>query len=387
MISSTPFTNSAVHANTSCSQEDDALRLPLALLYSLIFLLGLAGNLLALWVFLFLQTGVNSIRVFLINVALADLVLVACLPFRVLYHFQGNVWTLGELACRAVGNLFYMNMYVSITLLGLISMERYLKVGRGWRRSMAQRWTRGNRWSYISCTVLWIVSLALVLPMIALEEGNETSGKCFQYKQRRTAQGRAYFNLLMVALFWTVFVGVVASYAQIARRLLQASRSRPDFPNASRYAGSARRAFVVPVLFALCFGPYHTFRGIYVLSQLHDTTCETRRLMDHTNEAMLLFAALNSALDPLMYFLLSGSMRRAVAQALMWMRIERGTFESSTTELRRTSLSLVSTAAALATSRGSVENSVSFTKRCANPPGSSERNWCGLRDLSVRAEI
>ncbi|XP_016420018.1 probable G-protein coupled receptor 34 [Sinocyclocheilus rhinocerous] len=352
------FTNHTF-SNRSCPLEEENLRLPLAVLYSLIFLFGLAGNLLALWVFLFLHSRRNSVRVFLINVALADLVLLACLPFRVLYHAQGNVWSLGPRMCKAVGNLFYMNMYVSITLMGLISLDRYLKIigVRGSQRGCGLRWLRGSRWSLVTCVLLWSGSLVMVVPMIALAEGNEEPGKCFQYKQRKHARGKAYFNLFLVAVFWMVFAVLLVSYGRIARRLLRASQDKPDLPNASRYARTARKSFVVLLLFTICFVPYHAFRGFYVASQLRDVSCETRRLMDLTNELMLLFSALNSCLDPVMYFMLSGSVRKATTRALsQFLRLhqEPATTNSSTTEFRRTSVSHASNAPVLVTSRGSL---------------------------------
>ncbi|KAM9482591.1 putative G-protein coupled receptor 34a isoform 2-T2 [Clarias gariepinus] len=341
----------------SCTLEEEAQRVPLAILYSLIFLFGLAGNLLALWVFIFVHPRRNSVRIFLINVALADLVLVACLPFRILYHMLGNYWPLGSTMCKTVGNLFYMNMYVSITLLGLISLDRYVKI-QGWpgtQASCCHRWLKGNSWSLVACSVLWISSMLAVVPMIALAEGNEVQGKCFQYKPRTKARSKAYFNLLMVAIFWLVFLLMVLSYGRIALHLLQASRNKPDLPNAGHYSRAAKKSFVVLFLFTICFVPYHAFRGVYVRSQLTDTPCETRRHIDHANEVMLLFSALNTCLDPLMYFVLSASVRKATKNAISRVLCVRShsSINSSSMEFHRTSVSQASTGA-LAKPRGSV---------------------------------
>lgn len=360
-----PMTNQSSN-NLSCPLEEENLRVPLAILYSLIFLFGLVGNLLSLWVFIFLHSRRNSIRIFLINVAMADLVLIACLPFRVLYHARGNHWTLGARACLAVGNFFYMNMYVSITLLGLISLDRYLKIigVRGSRQGCGLRRLRGSSgWSVLVCGLLWTCSLTMVVPMIALTEGSEEPGKCFHYKQRKQVRGKAYFNIFMVGVFWMVFVVLLVSYVRIAWRLLQASRDKPDLPNAARYSRTAKKSFVVPLLFTICFVPYHAFRGFYVKSQLSDVTCETRRFADRTNEVTLLFSALNSCLDPVMYFMLSGSVRKAAAGALSrFFSLHRDTAmtNSSTTEFRRASVT--STAAVLVTSRNSL--GVTTTLRC-----------------------
>ncbi|KAJ8004119.1 hypothetical protein DPEC_G00155470 [Dallia pectoralis] len=337
--------------NQTCNLEDNALRLrlPLATLYALFFLLGLVGNLLALWVFLFLHSRRNSVRVFLINVAVADLVLLACLPFRVLYHANGNHWILGRLACKVVGNLFYMNMYNSITLLGFISLDRYLKLKfRGGADRGLAKWMRSGRWSWVACGVLWGMSLLAVAPLIATPEGNEESGKCFQYKNRYEAKWKAYFNLSLVALFWAVFCLLVVSYGKIAMHLLKVSRDKPDLPNAHRYGRTARKSFFVLFLFTVCFGPYHAFRPVYVFSQLNESpSCDYLRLVDQTNEVMLLFSAFNAVLDPVMYFLLSDSVRKATIKAFgesLGYRlhlIHDGASSSLVTEIRQPTLSVI----------------------------------------------
>uniref|UniRef100_A0A668AMG2 G protein-coupled receptor 34 n=1 Tax=Myripristis murdjan TaxID=586833 RepID=A0A668AMG2_9TELE len=279
-LSDSPLPSYTSFTNQTCLFEDEALRISLALIYSLFFLFGLVGNLLALWVFIFLHTRRNSVRVLLINCAVADLVLLACLPFRVTYHFNKNNWTLGSKACKLVGNLFYMNIWVV-------------------------------------CGALWVLSLAGVVYIITTKEGNEEEGKCFQYKQRLGAKGMAYFNMMLVFFFWVVFVMLIVSYGKIAARLLKVSWKKPDLPNAKRYGRTAKKSFFVLFLFTICFGPYHAFRPVYILSQLSQSlSCDYLRLVDKTNEVMLLLSAFNSCLDPIMYFLLSGSVRKTALRVL-----------------------------------------------------------------------
>ncbi|XP_032362575.1 putative G-protein coupled receptor 34a [Etheostoma spectabile] len=333
---------------TVCSFDDTTLRLLQAVLYSLFFVFGLVGNLFALWVFLFLHSSRNSVRVFLINCAVADLVLLACLPFRVFYHVNGNKWVLGSVACKLVGNLFYMNMYISITLLGFISLDRYLRLkgkGRARRCMKMTLMGRSREWSWVACGALWGLSLVALVPMIATAEDKEDKDKCFQYKQRVQAKGKAYFNGALVFLFWLVFIMLVVSYAKVASQLLKVSRDKPDLPNAQRYERTAKKSFFVLFLFTVCFGPYHAFRPVYIISQLRVTIpCDYLQLIDSTNEVMLLFSAFNSCLDPIMYFLLSGSVRKTALQALghrlgnRLLFLNEATSNSSTMELRRPSV-------------------------------------------------
>lgn len=151
-----------VSAENSCV-DNETLRVPLAVMYSVMFVLGLIGNLLALWVFFCVHCKKNSVRVFLINLAFADLLLVVCIPFRVHYHSVGNNWTLDPRLCKAVGHLFYMNMYISITLLGLISIDRYMKI---YGSTKMRRRLQSTTWSILLCAFLWIMAFALFVPFV-----------------------------------------------------------------------------------------------------------------------------------------------------------------------------------------------------------------------------
>uniref|UniRef100_A0A3B5MJY9 Probable G-protein coupled receptor 34 n=1 Tax=Xiphophorus couchianus TaxID=32473 RepID=A0A3B5MJY9_9TELE len=300
----TPNTSKA--CNTSEEVDDKMLQTPLAVLYSIIFILGLTGNLVALWVFFFVHSKKNSLRIFLMNLAFADLLLVVCLPFRIQYHLQQNEWELGHTMCKLVGYLFYMNMYVSITLLGLISIDRYLKIYGSAR-------TRHNlsspRWSIIVCAIIWAVALVFMIPFVLEIRRGYTLVLCFASK---VSAGDLHINIFVLVVFWLVFVSLVLSYGKIALKLLRRSQQRPDLPTAPHYSRVARKSFFVLFLFVICFVPYHVFRVFYIKTQITKETLEMRNLADKFNEISLVFSALNSCLDPVMFFLLSASMRKEV---------------------------------------------------------------------------
>ncbi|XP_072542321.1 probable G-protein coupled receptor 34 [Salminus brasiliensis] len=323
----------------NCSVDGSSLRVLLAVFYSLFFLLGLAGNVLALWVFIRLQSKMNSVRIFLINLAVADLLLMICLPFRIAYHANKNCWVLKPIICTLVGNIFYMNMYISIFLLGLISIDRYLKLQRISRR---QKFL-GSRQSMITCCLIWALAIAGIVPLIALSYNNNNNNnntpanKCFQYKHLKSSKWKGYFNLFIVVLFWLVYVALVLSYGKIATGLLRVSREKPDLPNAARYGRTARKSFFVLFLFTLCFVPYHCVRIFYIHSQLTDVSCQWRDVLDKANEIALLLSAFNSCLDPVMYFVLCGSVRRVVLQVLCKFLCPKasGSTSSSSNDTRR----------------------------------------------------
>ncbi|NWI09488.1 GPR34 protein, partial [Crypturellus soui] len=301
--------------NGSCPLNDDSLSLALILFYTIIFVIGLAGNIIALFAFLCIHQKRNSIQVYLLNVAIADLLLIFCLPFRILYHITQNTWKFGLILCKIVGTLFYMNMYISIVLLGLISLDRYIKINKSVKRPKMLTSTR----SIYICCVVWALALTGFIIVVApsfSKSGENNSTMCFHYRNKHKAKTEAVLNYIIVIIFWIVFFLLILSYVKIAKNLLKISKKRANFPNAGKYTQTARNSFIVLIIFTICFVPYHVFRFIYITSQLQNPSCYWKEIIHKCNEVMLIFSSFNSCLDPVMYFLMSRSVRKTVLQLI-----------------------------------------------------------------------
>ncbi|NXB68839.1 GPR34 protein, partial [Struthidea cinerea] len=306
---------SEIHNDASCPLDDNSLSLALIVFYSIIFVVGLVGNIIALFAFLCIHQKRNSIQVYLLNVAVADLLLIFCLPFRILYHATNNSWMFGRILCKAVGTLFYMNMYISIVLLGLISLDRYIKINKSVKRPKMLTATRSMQ----ICCMVWAIALTGFIVVVApsffkTEDSNSTL--CFHYRSKQNAKTEAILNYITVLIFWIVFFLLILSYIKIAKNLLKISRRRANFPNAGKYTKTARNSFIVLIIFSICFVPYHMFRFVYITSQLQNPSCYWKEIIHTCNEVMLIFSSFNSCLDPVMYFLMSRSVRKAVFQLI-----------------------------------------------------------------------
>ncbi|NXG14217.1 GPR34 protein, partial [Grallaria varia] len=306
---------SKIQNNTSCPLDDDSLSLTLIVFYSIIFVVGLVANIIALFAFLCIHQKRNSIQVYLLNVAIADLLLIFCLPFRILYHVNKNIWMFGRVLCKIVGTLFYMNMYISIVLLGLISLDRYIKINKSVKRPKMLTMKR----SIQICCIVWAVALTGFTTVVALSsfksEGSNST-LCFHYRTKENEKTEVILNYIIVLIFWIVFFLLILSYVKIAKNLLKISRRRSNFPNAGKYTKTARNSFIVLVIFTICFVPYHVFRFAYITSQLQNPSCYWKDIIHKSNEVMLIFSSFNSCLDPVMYFLMSRSVRKTVFQLI-----------------------------------------------------------------------
>ncbi|XP_010608899.1 probable G-protein coupled receptor 34 [Fukomys damarensis] len=328
---------------TTCYMEEQLLSTVLTVFYSIVFIVGLVGNIIALYVFLGIHRKRNSIQIYLLNVAIADLLLIFCLPFRIMYHINQNTWTLGVILCKVVGTLFYMNMYISIVLLGFISLDRYIKINR----SIQQRRAITTKQSIYVCCIVWTVALAgfLTLIILTLKRGGHNSTMCFHYRDKHNAIGEAIFNFVLVVMFWLIFLLIILSYIKIGKNLLKISKRRSKFPNSSKYTTTARNSFIVLIIFTLCFVPYHAFRFIYISSQLNESSCYWKEIIHKTNEIMLVLSSFNSCLDPVMYFLMSSNIRKIMCQ-LLFRRFQSEASRSESTSEFKPGYSLHDTSAA-----------------------------------------
>lgn len=136
--------------------------------------------------------------------------------------------------------------------------------------------------------------------------------RCFHYKVLNNQEWKAYINISVLVIFWLVFIALIVSYGKIALKLLRTSQNKPDLPNAALYTRTAKKSFFILFIFTICFVPYHLVRVFYIRTQITATSCFWRDVADKANEVVLLFSALNSCLDPIMYFLLSSSVRKEV---------------------------------------------------------------------------
>ncbi|XP_025941864.1 platelet-activating factor receptor-like [Apteryx rowi] len=211
--------------------------------YCLVLCVGLPGNLAALLVFL--QSGKvrKAIRIYLINLTLADILFNLTLPLWIPYYLAGGDWLLSEAACRLAGAAYYLATYSAITFMALISVNRYCTV-RAARRELPLNRRRG---AALACALAWLLGLGCAVPTLAARQtfpAGAGGTKCFEQYGRQRAYAYA-----MVGFFAGAFLVVLGAYASIARSL--------SAPAAAASPGSHRqqaRAMVLGMLlvFALC---------------------------------------------------------------------------------------------------------------------------------------
>ncbi|XP_077992836.1 growth hormone secretagogue receptor type 1-like [Glandiceps talaboti] len=135
--------------------------------YTLIFLLGLVGNLLVLFVVCCNKDMRSSTNYFLVNLSVADLlVLVFCMPIALLETYVIRPWLLGETMCKVVPFLEYSAAQASVLTLVFISVERYVAICY----PLKAKYTITPRRCIVLCVLIWLVACIASIPYVFMAQ-------------------------------------------------------------------------------------------------------------------------------------------------------------------------------------------------------------------------
>ncbi|KYO48046.1 platelet-activating factor receptor [Alligator mississippiensis] len=275
----------------ACEPRDPMQFLLVPLVYCLVLCVGLPGNLMALLVFLQSSKVRKAIRIYLINLTLADILFNLTLPLWIPYYFARGHWVLSEAACRVAGAAYFLATYSAIIFMTLISVDRYCTV-RVARLDLVLNRRRG---AGAACVVAWLLCLCSALPSVVVQQTFPMGTRRVQCFEQYAGQ-RSY-ACAMVGLFVLSFLVVMGSYVSIMRSL-------SDSATASQGAHRRlARAMVLGMLlvFAVCVAPYHFILVPWMDSHTGAPHCRPPSTLDNLHTLSVALLSLNSCIDPLIY--------------------------------------------------------------------------------------
>ncbi|XP_060918111.1 proteinase-activated receptor 1-like [Labrus mixtus] len=293
--------------------------------YSLVCLISLPINICAGLVFIKKIKIKKPAVIYMLNLVCADLLFAMVLPFKISYRFNGNNWIFGPAMCRVVTAAFYWNMYCSVLLIALISVDRLLAVvypidSLSWR---------SPRKAIIACVAAWFLSFAGSMDLLFTEQTFHlkqlgiTTCHDIQPSQLFLCH-KMYFVTLCCLLFFLPLIITLVSYTRVIMTL---SKDQPGVPDHSL---KKRRAVflsgTVLVMFVLCFTPTNL---VLIMQKLKDT--EGAQIEDNADILYIVYliflclGSLNCLLDPLVYYFGSSQFQKELFSMLGWKKKTQGT--------------------------------------------------------------
>lgn len=127
-------------------------------IHSIICILGFVGNSLVILTYALYKKTKSMTDVYLLNVAIADLLFVLALPFIVYNELYS--WPMGQVACKLLRGSYSVNLYSGMLMLACISIEYYITIVQA-RRSFRLRSLTNKR---IICVFIWIFAFLVSVP-------------------------------------------------------------------------------------------------------------------------------------------------------------------------------------------------------------------------------
>lgn len=277
----------------------------LPVLYSLFFFLGLLGNLLVAWVIVF-GTRVRSMTdVCLLNLALADLLLVCTLPFMA--HQALDQWVFGDALCKIVLGVFTISFYCGIFFISLMSIDRYLAVVHAVYTIRARTRSLG----IIAAAVVWVSGFLASFPELIFLKLQHAKSECFCYPEypKDTSENTNSHFWSIFSLFKMNILGLIVPiammlfcYSQIIWRLYHSHSSKKQV---------IQLILVVVAVFLFCWVPYNIasfFKGLELLGIY--TECDFSKGIRLTLVITECIAYCHSCLNPVLYVFVGGKFRR-----------------------------------------------------------------------------
>ncbi|KAL8219438.1 UNVERIFIED_CONTAM: hypothetical protein K2H54_024620 [Gekko kuhli] len=252
---------------------------------SLAFLLGVIGNGLVIFITGFrMRKTVNTI--WFLNLAIADFTFTLVLPLSIAYLALDFQWPFGEAMCKFSYTLLFINLYTSVYLLMVISIDRCISV---LRPVWAQNHRNPRCASFVAFGV-WVLALVLSSPNILIKQLRRTKDVIRCHSSYSPDAYCAMTITLFIFAFVIPFPVIVICYGAIVLRL------RRD-----RVAWSSKPFRVITaviVAFFVCWLPFHVF-SLLAIRAYEDPTLHLVHFIG--SPLVLSLAFFNSCLNPILY--------------------------------------------------------------------------------------
>ncbi|PKU38028.1 c-x-c chemokine receptor type 6 [Limosa lapponica baueri] len=263
-------------------------------MYSVVFILGLAGNALVFVILVFYEKLKTLTDVFLVNLAIADWVFLWTLPFWA--YSAGQEWTFGTAACHIIRGLYILNLYTSMLTLTSITFDRLIAITFATKAHTCQ--TKRMTWGKLVCVLIWVISLAFATPQFIFSKVFSIDKAVCQEEYPNHSTELALEVIQVTLGYFIPMLAMIICYSLIIRTLLHARSFQKN--------KSLKKIFSLVAIFILTQSPYTFLRLIKIIDWRFNLNSSFEYAIIIT-EALAYF---HGCLNPVLYFFTGVKFRR-----------------------------------------------------------------------------
>lgn len=265
-------------------------------LHGAILLLGLASNGLMIAVLLRRWRLLRISEIYLLHLALADLMLLFTFPFSILENATG--WVFGNFLCKLMGLSKQLNLLCGSFLIACIGFDRYLAIVH----ALSSMRCRRRRTVHLTCVSLWLLCLALALPnavfFAAKQDYNTSKVSCSHHNFGIHAHNWVLTTrVLEHTCFFLPLFAMTYCYAAVVVTLCKSQLSQAK-------QGAIRLALLVTLAFCLCWLPYNVTSVVQTLVDLRVIKyhhCDSRQHLQAALDVTEVLGFFHCCLNPFLY--------------------------------------------------------------------------------------
>lgn len=306
--------------NVSCERGDDFKYTLYSSIFSIVFVVGLIFNMIAIYIFACTLKLRNETTTYMMNLVASDLLFVLTLPFRIFY-FVKREWLFGRVLCKLSVSLFYTNLYGSILFLTCISVDRFLAIVYPFRSQTI----RTKRNAKLACCAVWVLVLSGSLPTGFLLEtsslGNVKSDNinyCFENysnKQWKSKLSKVVVFMETVGFLIPFIINVFCSVMVLQTLRKPQTISRGGQLNKTKIL---RMIIVHLLIFCFCFVPYNVNLLFYSLMRTKILRgCHAESVIRAIYPVAFCIAVTNCCFDPVIYYFTSETIQNSIKRKSM----------------------------------------------------------------------
>nr|XP_046238808.1 atypical chemokine receptor 3b [Scatophagus argus]XP_046238809.1 atypical chemokine receptor 3b [Scatophagus argus] len=287
----------------------------LSILYIFMFLVGLAANSLVVWMNLRSVRNHYETHLYILNLAVADLCVVATLPVWVTSLLQGGRWPFGEAVCKLTHLVFSVNLFSSIFFLTCMSVDRYLSITLLADTPESHRKKAVRR---LICILVWLLALVASTPdtyfLRAVKSSHHDGSVCRPvYPPDHPREWMVGIQLSFIVLGFAIPFPVIAVFYLLLAAAIP--------PNSDQERRDGRRIILTYiVVFLVCWLPFHAVLLLDTLSLLNllPFSCQLENFLDVALHLTQCFSLVHCCINPVLYNFLNRNYRYDLMKAFIF---------------------------------------------------------------------
>nr|XP_046232215.1 urotensin-2 receptor [Scatophagus argus] len=278
------------------AHEDIAATFAIGTILSIMCLVGVSMNIYTLVVMCHSMRNAASMYIYIVNLALADLLYLLTIPFVVCTHYLKG-WYYGDAGCRILISMDFLTMHASIFTLTIMSTERYFAVLKP-----LDTVKRSKSYRKAIALLVWVASLILTIPMIVgiqlMTVGNKVM--C------QSTLSQLSYKIYITFLFCTSIVapGLIIGYLYIQLARTYWVSQTETFKQTKKPPNQKvlYLIFTIVLLFWACFLPFWIWQLLDQFELSQSLSAKAKRNINYLTTCLTYS---NSCINPFLYTLLT----------------------------------------------------------------------------------